>query len=165
MSSWVVRVRNCCAAVALSWLMAGGLGCVFYLGPRSFPDAPRLQQMNSSFLKALKDEDGEIRSLLGDPSAVPVGVSQIKQWKTTKDEVRSLFGRPTAVVGGDPTLFGFSDDDEIWMFWYFKTTYVPPGEYDFKKATLTVVFDSSGVVKHVEYGISRGGMGIHAIFK
>ena len=164
MSSWVVRVRNCCAAVALSWLMAGGLGCVFYLGPRGFPDAPRLQQMNSSFLKALKDEDGEIRSLLGDPSAVPVGVSQIKQWKTTKDEVRSLFGRPTAVVGGDPTLFGFSEDDEIWYFWWLKMTIGLLGN-DIERATLTVVFDSSGVVKHVEYGISRGGMGIHAIFK
>ncbi|MFH0982195.1 MAG: hypothetical protein V2A79_11710 [Planctomycetota bacterium] len=116
-------------------------------------------------MKAFKDEDGEIRSLLGDPSAVPVGVSQIKQWKTTKDEVRSLLGDPFAVVLTDQTLLGFSEDDEIWYFWYFKTTYVPPGEYDIHRAALTVVFDSSGVVKHVEYGRSRGGMGIHAIFK
>ena len=72
-------------------------------------------------------------------------VSQIKEGRTTKDEVRSLFGDPTAVVLTDPTHLGFSKDDEIWKYTYSKGL-------DFWVTRLLVVFDSSGVVKHVEQG-------------
>ncbi|MFH0982196.1 MAG: outer membrane protein assembly factor BamE [Planctomycetota bacterium] len=128
MSSWVVRASSCCAAVVLSSLIAGGVGCM-YNGPKCITD----------------------RTL----------VSQIKEGRTTKDEVRSLLGDPTAVVLTDPTHLGFSKDDEIWKYQYEKGLLVGAmtGGWGFRVTRLTVVFDSSGVVKHVEQGSPKEGGG------
>jgi outer membrane protein assembly factor BamE (lipoprotein component of BamABCDE complex) len=92
----------------------------------------------------------------------PSKTSQIKIGQTSKSEVRSILGEPSMVNFNDKS-------EETWQYMYMRsqvrgTSFIPVagafiGGADIKQNSLTILFDSNGIVKNMGEGLMTGGGG------